>query len=117
MTLCRQHAHCATPPTTSRRRTPNVTGSGSHRSCAKPRGADLRGADLRGALLIGADLRAADLRGADVIGADLRGANLAGADLSTALFLIQSQLDAASGDATTKLPPRLTRPAHWPTHS
>ncbi|MGI5241404.1 pentapeptide repeat-containing protein [Dactylosporangium sp. CA-139066] len=80
---------------------------------AKLRRADLRGADLRGALLIGADLRSADLRGADVIGADLRGANLAGADLSTTLFLIQSQLDAAAGDATTKLPSRLTRPAHW----
>jgi hypothetical protein len=76
-------------------------------------GAKLRRADLRGALLIGADLRAADLRGADVIGADLRGADLAGADLSTTLFLIQSQLDAASGDASTKLPPRLDRPSHW----
>jgi hypothetical protein len=83
---------------------------------AKLRRADLRGADLRGALLIGADLRGADLRGADVIGADLRGANLAGADLSTTLFLIQSQLDAAAGDATTKLPPRLSTPAHWPRH-
>ncbi|MER7007618.1 pentapeptide repeat-containing protein [Dactylosporangium sp. NPDC000555] len=80
---------------------------------AKLRGSDLRGADLRGALLIGADLRAADLRNADVIGADLRGANLAGADLSTSLFLIQSQLDSASGDATTKLPSRLSHPAHW----
>lgn len=80
---------------------------------AKLRRADLRGADLRGALLIGADLRSADLRGADMIGADLRGANLAGADLSTTLFLIQSQLDAASGDAATKVPARLAHPAHW----
>ncbi|MER7279967.1 pentapeptide repeat-containing protein [Dactylosporangium sp. NPDC000244] len=81
---------------------------------AKLRGTDLRGADLRGALLIGADLRGADLGNADVIGADLRGANLSGADLSGTLFLIQSQLDAAVGDASTKVPARLHRPAHWP---
>ncbi|WP_433199240.1 pentapeptide repeat-containing protein [Dactylosporangium sp. CS-047395] len=81
---------------------------------ARLRGTDLRNADLRGALLIGADLSGADLRNADVIGADLRGANLSGADLSTTLFLIQSQLDAAVGDAATRLPPRLHRPAHWP---
>ncbi|MFB9446543.1 pentapeptide repeat-containing protein [Dactylosporangium vinaceum] len=79
------------------------------------RGADLRDADLRGALLIGADLRGADLRNADVIGADLRGANLAGADLRGTLFLIQSQLDAATGDASTRLPAALHRPAHWST--
>ena len=77
------------------------------------RGADLRGASLRGAYLIGADLRAADLRMADVTGADLRGADLGGADLTESLFLIQSQLDAAKGDTATRLPPSLTRPAHW----
>ncbi|MFW5418236.1 pentapeptide repeat-containing protein [Nocardiopsis sp. CNT-189] len=80
---------------------------------ARLKGAGLRGASLRGALLIGADLRGADLRLADVIGADLRGADVRGADLSTALFLIQSQLDAAEGDAATRIPGRLTRPAHW----
>ena len=80
---------------------------------ARLRGADLRNADLRGALLIGADLRGANLAGADVIGADLRGANLAAADLRGALFLIQSQLDAASGDLATRLPEGLRRPAHW----
>jgi hypothetical protein len=36
-----------------------------------------------------------------------------GADLATGLFLTQSQLDAAQGDTTTRLPPPLTRPAHW----
>ena len=76
-------------------------------------GADLRGASLRGAYLIGADLRGADLRMADVIGADLRGADISGADLTGAIFLIQSQLDAAKGDSRTTLPPSLTRPAHW----
>jgi uncharacterized protein YjbI with pentapeptide repeats len=50
---------------------------------------------------------------ADLIGADLRDADLSAADLSDSLFLIQSQLDAAKGDTRTKLPPSLTRPAHW----
>jgi len=78
------------------------------------RGADLRGASLRGALLIGADLRQADLRMADVIGADLRGADIRGADLTGAIYLIQSQLDAAKGDSKTMVPSSLSRPAHWP---
>ncbi|WP_405148569.1 pentapeptide repeat-containing protein [Sphaerisporangium sp. NBC_01403] len=77
------------------------------------RGADLRGASLRGAYLIGADLTGADLRMADLIGADLRDANLSGADLTGSIFLIQSQLHAARGDAGTRLPPSLTHPAHW----
>jgi uncharacterized protein YjbI with pentapeptide repeats len=77
------------------------------------RAADLRAANLRGAYLVGADLRGADLRMADLIGADLRGADLRGADLSDSLFLTQSQLEAAKGDAGTRVPPSLTRPAHW----
>jgi hypothetical protein len=77
-------------------------------------GADLRGTNFRGALLIGADLSGADLRLTDLLGADLRGANLAGADLRGAIFLIQSQLDSARGDTTTKLPPALRHPGHWP---
>jgi uncharacterized protein YjbI with pentapeptide repeats len=76
-------------------------------------GADLRGANLRGARLIGADLRRADLRLADLTGADLRGADLAGADLTGTIFLTQSQIDAASGDAATRLPAPLGRPRHW----
>jgi uncharacterized protein YjbI with pentapeptide repeats len=76
-------------------------------------GADLRGANLRGARLIGAVLKRADLRVADVTGVDLRDADLSGADLGGALFLVQSQLDAAHGDRDTTLPPALTRPAHW----
>ncbi|MEW9550201.1 pentapeptide repeat-containing protein [Nonomuraea sp. NPDC050783] len=81
---------------------------------ARLKGADLRGANLRGAYLIGADLRGADLRQADLIGADLRGADLAGADLTGAIFLTQAQLDAARGDAATRVPPALARPSHWP---
>jgi uncharacterized protein YjbI with pentapeptide repeats len=74
---------------------------------------DLRGADLRGALLIAADLAGADLRQADVIGADFRDANLRGADVTTTLFLTQFQVNAANGDALTKLPATLDRPRHW----
>jgi uncharacterized protein YjbI with pentapeptide repeats len=81
---------------------------------ARLAGADLRGASLRGARLIGADLRRADLTLADLTGADLRGADLRGADLASCLFVIQAQLDAAEGDPGTRLPPPLTRPAHWP---
>ncbi|MFE7400022.1 pentapeptide repeat-containing protein [Streptomyces sp. NPDC057557] len=80
---------------------------------ARLRGADLQGADLRGAYLIAADLKGADLRLADVIGADFRDADLTGADLTGSLFLTQAQLNAARGDATTKLPPSLSRPTHW----
>ncbi|SDK58336.1 Uncharacterized protein YjbI, contains pentapeptide repeats, partial [Nonomuraea jiangxiensis] len=82
---------------------------------ARLRGADLRAADLRGAYLIGADLRGADLRQADLIGADLRGADLSGADLTGAIFLTQPQVHSAKGDAATRLPAPLTRPAHWST--
>jgi hypothetical protein len=77
------------------------------------RGVDLRGATLRGALLLGADLRGADLRLTDLLGADLRGADLRGADLSTSLFVTPMQVAAARGDATTRLPSRVPRPAHW----
>jgi hypothetical protein len=87
------------------------------------RGADLTGADLadldlrrtslRGARLIGADLRGARLDLADLTGADLRGANLDGASLARVLFFTQSQLEASHGNAATRLPPGLRRPAHW----
>ncbi|MEZ0111718.1 uncharacterized protein YjbI with pentapeptide repeats [Catenulispora sp. EB89] len=75
--------------------------------------ADLHGADLRGAYLIGTDLSGADLRRADLIGADLRDANLAGADLTGAIFLTQTQLNAALGDQRTKISEGLTRPSRW----
>ncbi|MFC6155225.1 pentapeptide repeat-containing protein [Kribbella jiaozuonensis] len=80
---------------------------------ARLRGADLAKANLRSAYLIAADLRDADLRQADLIGADLRDADLRGADLTGALFLTQSQVNAARGDHATKLPPAVERPAHW----
>ena len=80
---------------------------------AKLKGAALAGANLRGAYLIAADLRQADLRLADVIGADFRAADLRGADLTDSLFLTQSQVNAARGDATTRIPDTVTRPPHW----
>jgi pentapeptide repeat protein len=80
---------------------------------AKLTGANLQGANLRGAQLIAADMRGADLRLADLTAADLRNADLGGADLSHALFVRQSQLEAARGDAATRLPPARSRPAHW----
>ena len=80
---------------------------------ARLRQADLAKANLRGAYLIGADLSGADLRQADLIGADLRDADLSGADLTGALFLTQSQINAARGDHTTRLPKAVTRPSHW----
>jgi uncharacterized protein YjbI with pentapeptide repeats len=80
---------------------------------ARLAGADLRGANLRGALLIAANLTKADLRMADVIGADFRDADISGADLTGSIFLTQAQVNAAKGDAATRLPPALSRPAHW----
>ncbi|WP_354638656.1 pentapeptide repeat-containing protein [Kitasatospora camelliae] len=80
---------------------------------ARLRNADLRGANLRGAYLIAADLRGADLRAADLIGADLRDADLRGADLTGSIFLTQAQLNAARGDAATRLPQGLALPTHW----
>jgi uncharacterized protein YjbI with pentapeptide repeats len=77
------------------------------------RGTDLRGANLRGSYLLGANLSGASLAVADLTGADLRGANLGGADLSASIFLVQSQLDAATGNPGTRVPPSLARPAHW----
>jgi uncharacterized protein YjbI with pentapeptide repeats len=77
------------------------------------RAADLRAADLRGAYLIAADLRGADLHLADLLGADLRDADVRGVDLRTAIYLTQPQVNAARGDAATRLRPALTRPAHW----
>jgi uncharacterized protein YjbI with pentapeptide repeats len=74
---------------------------------------DLRAASLRGATLIGADLRGANLELADLTGADLRGADLRGADLRQAIFVTQSQVEAARGDVRTSLPPSLTPPERW----
>ncbi|EFM09669.1 pentapeptide repeat protein [Paenibacillus curdlanolyticus YK9] len=88
-------------------------GRGADLIGANLKGADLRTANLRGAFLIAADLRQADLRWADLIGVDFRDADLRGANLADSLFLTQFQLNAAKGDAATKLPSYLARPSHW----
>jgi uncharacterized protein YjbI with pentapeptide repeats len=92
---------------------PKKVGRGADLMGANLRSADLRCANLRGAYLIAADLRGADMRHADLIGADFRDADIRGAILTNSLFLTQVQLNAAKGDATTKLPPALNRPEHW----
>jgi uncharacterized protein YjbI with pentapeptide repeats len=91
-----------------------VSYAGADLVAARLNGASLSGASMRGACLIGAELRGADLRAADFTGADLRDADLSGADLTEGIFLTQAQLETAKGDASTKLPLSLTRPAHWP---
>lgn len=101
------------PPIKPDSRRKKAIGRGADLIGAKLQGADLRGANLRGAFLIAADLRGADLRHADLIGADMRDTNLSGADLSESLFVTQVQLQAAIGNAGTKLPPSLSHPAHW----
>ena len=76
-------------------------------------GADLTGVCLRGAVLIGADLTGARLTACEVLGVDWRDADLSGADLRSALFLTQTQVNSARGDAATLLPPGYQRPGHW----
>lgn len=87
--------------------------AGSDHAGADLRAMTLGGADLRGACLIAADLRGMDLSHVDLLGADLRDARLEGADLSAALFVTQSQIAAARGDARTALPQDIARPRHW----
>jgi uncharacterized protein YjbI with pentapeptide repeats len=73
----------------------------------------LPGAVLFEANLSGASLILADLSGAVLEGADLSGAVLDGVDLRKADGLTQAQLDTARGDASTRLPDGLRRPASW----
>jgi len=68
--------------------------------------ASLRGADMAGACLTGADTTGADFAGAILLGADL-----GDADLSAAIGLVQSQIDRARTNASTRLPAPLRRPA------
>jgi uncharacterized protein YjbI with pentapeptide repeats len=70
--------------------------------------AKLSGANLTGAKLSGANLTGASLSGADLGGANLSGANLSEANLTRTTNLTQTQLDAACGNANTKLPEGLT---------
>lgn len=76
-------------------------------------GQDLSRHDLRGALLIAANLRGCRFNHTDLLGSDLRDADLSGADLAGALFLTTPQVGAARGDASTRLPDHVSRPAWW----
>jgi uncharacterized protein YjbI with pentapeptide repeats len=82
------------------------------------RKANLSRSDLRHCRLDGADLCLANLSGADLREASLASAflqctDLRGADLSTSIGLTDEQIAISRGDASTKLPEYLTRPASW----
>jgi hypothetical protein len=79
---------------------------------AQLQGAQLWDAHLEGAHLNGAHLEGANLRHADLKDAILN-AHLEGADLTNATGLTTDMLAAASGNAHTKLPDGVARPAHW----
>lgn len=68
--------------------------------------ADFSGADLREASLVGSYFG-----GARFARANLAGANLSGSDFSSATGMTQTQLDAACGDAETRLPGGLSVPS------
>jgi uncharacterized protein YjbI with pentapeptide repeats len=66
--------------------------------------ADFRGASFRGTILDAANLASAKLDGADMTGARTRITSFLGTDLTHVKGLTQAQLDAACGDARTKVP-------------
>jgi uncharacterized protein YjbI with pentapeptide repeats len=74
----------------------------------------LTGADLERAILVEAHLEGAILVEAHLGGAHLWHAHLEGTVFEKAQGLSQRQLDEAFGNAETKLPEGLIRPAHWP---
>ena len=87
--------------------------------------AELGRADFEGATLNGSKFSLTNLSRARFGGATLGGpvdftsaflllTRIEGVDLSTATGLEQRQVDIACGDAKTKLPSGLTKPASWP---
>jgi uncharacterized protein YjbI with pentapeptide repeats len=66
--------------------------------------ANFAGATFRGTDLSGANLAHAMLDGADLTGARMTITSIKGTDLTHAKGLTQAQLDAACGDAETKVP-------------
>ena len=70
--------------------------------------ANFKGATFRGADLSGANLAHAILAGADLTGAQMTITSIKGTDLTRARGLTQKQLDAACGDADTKVPAGMT---------
>lgn len=75
--------------------------------------ADLSGHDFSMCLLMAADLRGCRLTMTNFLGADLRDTDIRGTDLSHSCFLTQGQINAARGNAQTKLPANLSMPAAW----
>jgi len=69
--------------------------------------ANFKGASFRRTNLDAANLSSARLDGADLTGASTRITSFLGTDLSGVKGLTQAQLDAACGDAKTKVPPGL----------
>jgi hypothetical protein len=67
-------------------------------------GATLDGADLRGADFRGAVLSRARFGSANVEGARFEQADLSGADMANVEGFVVTQVDAACGDALTRLP-------------
>jgi hypothetical protein len=59
-------------------------------------------------------LSGAQLQGALMLRTDFASANISGTNLNGAEFLTQPQLENASGNGSTILPPSLRRPAKWP---
>jgi Protein of unknown function (DUF2934)/Pentapeptide repeats (8 copies) len=87
-----------------------ATLSGAHLEAA-----DLVRANLKGAYLLGAHLEAANLSKAHLAWAILVAAHLEAADLSDAVGLSTALgLSVAYGDALTRLPAGISRPADWP---
>ena len=70
--------------------------------------ANFKGATFRGADLSGANLAHATLDGADLTGALMTITSIKGTDLTRVRGLTQTQLDAACGDADTKVPTGMT---------
>ncbi|HEY4943048.1 MAG TPA: pentapeptide repeat-containing protein [Rhizomicrobium sp.] len=70
--------------------------------------ANFSNATFRGTDLSAANLAHADLDGADLTGAVMTITSLKGTDLTKTKGLTQKQLDAACGDADTKVPAGLT---------
>jgi curved DNA-binding protein CbpA len=91
----------------------NATLLGADLSRARLTAADLVGARLSCADLTGADLTDAVLDGADLDGAILEGAILIGASFTNARGLMQEQIAASHGDASTALPGNLLPPESW----
>jgi DnaJ-domain-containing protein 1 len=91
----------------------NALLSGADFTAANLTRADFAQARLDAANFYHANLAGATFDHADLAGADLTGAWIGGARLQDARNLTQEQIDRASGDASTTLPPGLHRPSHW----